>query len=52
MIQHTLINLHPNEYSQELHYYLYAVNFDRCVGRLNTLNDLSNKACVSKKKKI
>ena len=50
MIQHTLINLHPNEYSQELHYYLYAVNFDRCVGRLNTLNDLSNKACVSKKK--
>ena len=24
-IQPTLINLHPNEYSQELHYYPFAV---------------------------
>ena len=27
-----LINLHPNEYSQELHYYPLAVKLDRCVG--------------------
>ena len=25
-IQPTLINLHPNEYSQELHYYPFALN--------------------------
>ena len=29
-IQSTLINLHPNEYNQELHY--YAVELDKCVG--------------------
>ena len=46
-IQPTLINLHPNGYSQELHYYSFAVNLNRCVGIFNTLNDLSNKVCVS-----
>ena len=30
MTQPTLINLHPNEYSQELHYYPFAVKSDRC----------------------
>ena len=30
--QPTLINLHPNEYSQDLHYYRFAVKLDRCVG--------------------
>ena len=49
MIQPTLINLHPNEYSQEFHYYPFAVKLDRCVGSCNTLNDLSNKACVPNK---
>ena len=29
MIQPTLINLHPNEYIQELYYYLFVVNLDR-----------------------
>ena len=29
MIQPTLINLHPNEYSQEFHYYPFAVKLDR-----------------------
>ena len=43
MIQPTLINLHPNEYSQEFHYYPFAAKLDRCVGRCNTLNDLSHK---------
>ena len=51
MIQPTLINLHPNEYSQELHYYPFAVKLDRCVGSCNTLNDLSNKVCVPNKTK-
>ena len=49
MIQPTLINLHPNEYSQEFHYYLFAGKLDRCVGSSNTLNDLSNKVCVPNK---
>ena len=42
MTKPTLINLHLNEYSQELHYYPFVVNLDRSVGIFNTLNDLSN----------
>ena len=38
-----LINLHPNDYTQGLHYYPFAVKLDRCVGSCNTPNDLSNK---------
>ena len=49
MIQPTLINLHPNEYSQEFHYYPFAAKLDRCVGSCNNLNDLSNKVCVPNK---
>ena len=49
MTQPTLINLHPNEYSQEFHYYPFAVKLDRCVENFNTLNNLSNKACVPNK---
>ena len=49
MIQPTLVNLHPNEYSQEFHYYQFTVNSDRCVGSCNTLNDLSNKVCIPNK---
>ena len=48
-VQPTLINLHPNEYSQELYYYPFAVKIDRCIGSCNTLNDLSNKVCAPKK---
>ena len=51
MTQLTFINLHPNEYSQEFHYYPFAVKLDRCVGSCNTLNDLSNKVCVPNKTK-
>ena len=39
MIQPTFINLHPNEYSQEFHYYLFSIKLDRSVGSCNTLND-------------
>ena len=49
MIQPTLINLHLNEYSQEFHYYPFAVKLDRCVESCNTLNDLSNKVCIPNK---
>ena len=49
MIQPTLINLHPNEYIQEFHYYLLAIKFNRCDGSCNTSNDLSNKVCVPNK---
>ena len=49
----TLINLHPNGFSQELHYHLFEVTLDSCIGSCNTLVmtntliDLSNKVCVS-----
>ena len=46
MTQLTFINLRPNEYSQEFHYYPFAVKLGRCVGSFNTLNDLSKKVCV------
>ena len=49
LIQPTLINLHPNVYSQEFHYYPFSVKLDRCAGNCNTLNDLSNKVCVPNK---
>ena len=43
MTQPTLINLYPNEYSQEFHYYPFSVKLDKCVGSCITINDLSNK---------
>ena len=46
-IEPTLINLQPNQYSQELHYYPFALKLDRCVGSCNTLNDLANEVCVT-----
>ena len=49
MTQRTLINLHPNEYSQGLRYYQFAVNLDRCMGSCNILNDTSNRVCVPDK---
>ena len=48
-IQSTLINLHPNEYNQEFHYYPFVVNLDSCVGSCNTLNDLFHKVFVPNK---
>ena len=32
--QPILINLHPNKYSQEFHYYPFAVKLDRFAGRI------------------
>ena len=45
-------NLYPNKYSQEFHYSQFEVKLDRCVGSVNTINDLSNKVCIPKKNKI
>ena len=52
MIQPTLINLHPNDYSQEFHYYPFAVKFDRCVGSCNTLNNYLINYLSQTKQKI
>ena len=49
MTQRTTINLHPNEYTQELHYYPFPVKLDRCLRRCGTLNDLFNRICISNK---
>ena len=40
--QPTVINLHPNEYTQGLRYYPFPVKLDRCAGSCHTLNDLSS----------
>ena len=45
--QPTLINLYPNEYSPEFHYYTFAVKLDRCVGSWNTINGLSKIMSIS-----
>ena len=50
MIQPTLINLCPNEYSQGFYYYPFAIKLDRFAGSCNNLNDLSNELCVPNKK--
>ena len=49
IIQTTLINLHPNEYSQEFHYHPFAVDLDRYARSCHTLNDLPNKVCIPNK---
>ena len=48
--QPALINLNPNEYSQEFHYYSFSFKSERCVGSCSTQNDLSNKVCVPNRK--
>ena len=42
MIQPTPINSHRNEYTQEFHYYPFAVKLNRCAGSCNALTDLSH----------
>ena len=49
MTQPTLLNLHPNEYIEGLHYYPFAVDLVRCMGSCSTLNDSSNKLCIPNK---
>ena len=42
-------NLHPTEYSQEFHFYPFAVKLDMWLWSCNTLNNLSNKVCIPNK---
>ena len=42
-IQPALINLHPNEFSQEFHYYPFVVKIDRRAASYNTLSLVPNK---------
>ena len=51
MIQSTLINLHPNECSQEFYIYPFVLKLDECVGICDTLNDLSVKVYIPNKTK-
>ena len=46
MNQPTLVTLHLNEFTPELHYYSFVVNLGKCAGSCNTLDDLSSRACV------
>ena len=46
MTQPIVINKHPNEYSQELHYYSFVVNLDGCLGSGNNPDELSKKIFV------
>ena len=47
-IQLTFINLLPNQYNQEFHYYPFKVKLGKCVGSCKTLNDFSNSKIVLK----
>ena len=49
MIQPAVSNFNDNEYSQEFHYYPFAVKLDRCIENCNTLNYLSNKVFAQNK---
>ena len=40
MIEPTLIDLHPNKYTQELHHYSFAVKLASFARSSSTLNDL------------
>ena len=51
-IQPTLIDLHPNQHSQEFQYYPFSIKLDRCDESCNTINDLSNKLYVPNKTEI
>ena len=52
MTQSTPINLYSNECDQEIHYYPFAVKFDRYVGSCNTLMTCLIKYVFQIKQKI
>ena len=47
--QPTLISLSPNEYTQGIHYYPFAINLDRFFGSCNTVSELFNRVHVPNK---
>ena len=46
MTQPLLINLYPNEYHEELHYYPFVVKLNKSAESCNILNDLSSRVCL------
>ena len=46
MPQPTFISLQHLEYSQELRYYPFTVNLDRCIRSFNTLDELCSRVNV------
>ena len=48
-IQPNLINLHPNEFNQKLHYYTFVVKLDNCIGSCNTLNNIEHVFKIKQK---
>ena len=52
MTEPTLVNLHPNEYSQELHYYPFAVKLDRRIVSCNTPMTYTIKYVFQIKQKV
>ena len=49
MTQPVVTNLHLNEYRRGLRYNTFPIDLDRSMGICNTLNDLSNRVCVTNK---
>ena len=49
MTQPVVTTLHLNEYRQGLRYNTFPIDLDRSMGICNTLNDLSNRVCVTNK---
>ena len=52
MIQPTLIDLHPDEYTKGLRYYSFAINLGRCARKCNTLENIFRRVCVPNKQKM
>ena len=46
MTRPNLIHLNPDEYNQELRYYPFMVNLDRCNGSCGTADDISGRIFV------
>ena len=47
MVRSTLIDLN----NVELNYYPFMINFDKCNGNFNAVDDLYKKICVPRKRK-
>ena len=49
MTRTSLIDLNPDKYNQELRYYPFMINLDRCNESCHTSDILSNRLCVPNK---
>ena len=52
MAGHNLIDLSSNKCNQGFFYYPFMVNFDKCNGTCNNLDDTSRKIYFQTKQKI